>query len=112
MSDVHEVFYHDPHITVHEMLVNPSYEGSMDFSPYHAFDQDSAHQYEHLMSGDWAWNKAVSSLKYAMMYRLMMFQNKIAHDPKTYGSMFVPIILGSDKTTVSIGTGQMDYYPV
>ena len=71
----------------------------MDFSPYHdAFDQDGALMYEHLMSGDWAWNQAVSSLKYAMMYRLMMFQNKIAHDPKTQGSMFVPIILGSDKT--------------
>lgn len=26
--------------------------------------------------------------------------------------MFVPIILGSDKTTVSVATGQNDYYPV
>jgi Plavaka transposase len=26
--------------------------------------------------------------------------------------MFVPIILGSDKTTVSVATGQSDYYPV
>jgi Plavaka transposase len=26
--------------------------------------------------------------------------------------MFVPIILGSDKTTVSIGTGNNEYYPV
>jgi Plavaka transposase len=26
--------------------------------------------------------------------------------------MFVPIILGSDKTTVSTGTGQHDYWPV
>ncbi|KIK11763.1 hypothetical protein PISMIDRAFT_122118, partial [Pisolithus microcarpus 441] len=28
------------------------------------------------------------------------------------GSMFVPIILGSDKTTVSVATGQNDYYPL
>jgi len=26
--------------------------------------------------------------------------------------MFVPIILGSDKTTVSVATGQHDYYPL
>jgi hypothetical protein len=26
--------------------------------------------------------------------------------------MFVPIILGSDKTTVSVATGQTEYYPL
>lgn len=26
--------------------------------------------------------------------------------------MFAPVILGSDKTTVSVGTGQNDYYPL
>lgn len=26
--------------------------------------------------------------------------------------MFVPIILGSDKTTVSVGTGHNEYWPV
>jgi len=26
--------------------------------------------------------------------------------------MFIPIILGSDKTTVSVTTGQNDYYPL
>jgi hypothetical protein len=29
-----------------------------------------------------------------------------------HGAMFVSIILGSDKTTVSVATGQMDYYPL
>jgi hypothetical protein len=29
-----------------------------------------------------------------------------------HGSMFVPIILGSDKTTVSIATGQNEYHPL
>jgi len=36
----------------------------------------------------------------------------IAQDPMTYGAMFVPVILGSDKTTVSVATGQTDYYPL
>src|SRR6266545_6037538 len=41
-----------------------------------------------------------------------MLQNDIAQDPKTYGATFCPIILGSDKTTVSVATGQNEYYPL
>ena len=33
-------------------------------------------------------------------------------NPDTSGSMFVLIIMGSNKTTVSIATGQNDYWPL
>ncbi|KAG2336783.1 hypothetical protein BDR05DRAFT_978706 [Suillus weaverae] len=46
------------------------------------------------MSGDWSWAHT----------------DKISKDPDTHGSTFVPVILGSDKTTVSVATGQNDYY--
>jgi hypothetical protein len=36
----------------------------------------------------------------------------IAVDPVTHGSTFVPIILGSDKTTVSVAMGHTEYWPV
>jgi len=39
-------------------------------------------------------------------------KDKIAEDPKTHGSLFIPIILGSDKTTVSVATGNNEYYPL
>ena len=39
-------------------------------------------------------------------------QDKIAEDPKTHGSMFVPGILGSDKTMVSVAPGQNKFYPL
>ncbi|KAH8981496.1 hypothetical protein EDB92DRAFT_1937010 [Lactarius akahatsu] len=96
MSDVHEVFYRDPHLIVRRMLTNPDFEGSMDYSPYHAFDKDGTHLYKHMMGGDWAWEQAT----------------EIARDLKTHGLAFIPIILGSDKTTVSVATGQTDYYPL
>ncbi|KAG1803414.1 uncharacterized protein BJ212DRAFT_1449906 [Suillus subaureus] len=51
-------------------------------------------QWKDFMSGDWAWDQA----------------DEIAKDPSTLGSTFVPVILGSDKTTVSIGTGNNEYY--
>ena len=36
----------------------------------------------------------------------------ISADPSTHGAMFVPIILGSDKTMVSVATRQNKYYPL
>ena len=32
--------------------------------------------------------------------------------PNNRGSMLVPVILGSDKMTVSVTTGQNEYWPV
>ena len=37
-------------------------------------------------------------------------QDKIFQDPTTHGSMLVPIILGSDKTTVFVATSHNEYY--
>ena len=39
-------------------------------------------------------------------------QDIISADPNTHGAMFVPVILGSDKTIASVGTGQHEYHPV
>lgn len=39
-------------------------------------------------------------------------QNELSQDPENHGAMFVPIILGSDKTTVSVATGNNEYYPI
>ncbi|KAF8808778.1 hypothetical protein BYT27DRAFT_7095990, partial [Phlegmacium glaucopus] len=36
----------------------------------------------------------------------------IAEDLDTHGAMFIPVVLGSDKTTVSIAMGQTEYYPL
>ncbi|KAF6755522.1 hypothetical protein DFP72DRAFT_811425, partial [Ephemerocybe angulata] len=54
-------------------------------------------QYIDLMSGEWAWEQS----------------NKIVEsDPSLSGAMFAPVVLGSDKTTVSVGTGQNEFYPL
>ena len=36
----------------------------------------------------------------------------ISKDPQTHGTFFCPIIIGSDKTTVLVGTGHIEYWPV
>ena len=40
------------------------------------------------------------------------WQELISEDPEMHGSTFVPVILGSDKTTVSVATGNNEYYPL
>jgi len=36
----------------------------------------------------------------------------LAKKPENNGATFCPVILGSDKTTVSVATGQNEYYPL
>ncbi|KAI5980377.1 hypothetical protein F5J12DRAFT_680817, partial [Pisolithus orientalis] len=38
--------------------------------------------------------------------------DEIVKEPQAYGATFILIILGSDKTTISVATGQNDYWPV
>ena len=39
-------------------------------------------------------------------------KNEITKNPANHGAAFCPIILGSDKTTVLVATGQNEYYPL
>ncbi|KAG2140331.1 hypothetical protein BD769DRAFT_1384083 [Suillus cothurnatus] len=92
MTESYDVWFRDPHQVVQNMLTNPDYASEVYMRPYREFATETdERQWQDFMSGDWAWNQA---------------------DPATHGSTFVPVILGSDKTTVSVATGQNDYYPL
>ncbi|KAJ7712748.1 hypothetical protein DFH07DRAFT_872806 [Mycena maculata] len=84
------VHFRDPRKVLQQQLANPDFKGEMDFAPKRV-TVDGSREYEVIMSGNWAWRQA---------------------DPTTHGSTFVPVILGSDKTTVSVATGQNEYYPL
>ncbi|KAG2112034.1 uncharacterized protein F5147DRAFT_744677 [Suillus discolor] len=97
MTESHDVWYQDPHKVICNMLANPDYATEMDYQPYCEFSTDNnERQWQDFMSGDWAWNQA----------------DIISQDSDTAGSTFVPVILGSNKTTVSVTTGANDYYPL
>ncbi|KAI6004187.1 hypothetical protein EDD15DRAFT_2385241 [Pisolithus albus] len=97
MHDEYDIWFRDLHKVVQNMLGNPEFAKEMDYQPFHKYDtKSSMRRWQDFMSGDWAWHQA----------------DIIAQDPDCLGSTFMPIILGSDKTTVSVATGQNDYYPL
>ncbi|KAG1849361.1 hypothetical protein C8R48DRAFT_750259 [Suillus tomentosus] len=97
MDDEFEVWYRDPRAMAHNIIANPDYKDEIDYVPYREYDaSDATRRWKDFMSGDWAWKQA----------------DTILQDPETHGSALVPIILGSDKTTVSVGTGNNEYYPL
>ncbi|EGO23499.1 hypothetical protein SERLADRAFT_449880 [Serpula lacrymans var. lacrymans S7.9] len=96
MKQEFDVWFRSPRAIIQNMLSNRDFCGETNFMPYRKFSKKGEREYKDFMSGEWAWKQA----------------DKISVDPTTHGSSFVPVILGSDKTTVSVATGQNEYYPV
>ncbi|KAI6015152.1 hypothetical protein F5J12DRAFT_904460 [Pisolithus orientalis] len=70
----------------------------MDYVLYQEYNATNNERcWQDSMSGNWAWEEV----------------DRIIHEfPMTGRAMLVPIILSSDKTTMSVATGQTDYYPL
>ncbi|KAI0284149.1 hypothetical protein BC826DRAFT_919946, partial [Russula brevipes] len=96
MSASYDVWFRDPLTVMEGQIGNREFSEEVDYAPKQVFSRDNKRQFSDFMSGNWAWNQA----------------DIIAEDPGTHGAMFVPVILGSDKTTVSVGTGHNEYYPL
>src|SRR5882762_370845 len=93
---------------VHNMLKNKDFDGKFDYVPFQEYMVAQMSQYSNLMSRQWAYAKAVSIiLLYSALYTHMnSCKTEIAVDNDAHGSMLVPLILGVDKTMVSVATGQ------
>jgi len=114
MQTNYEVWYRDPDTVVSMMLDNPDFEGQFDLCPYVDIGADGKRRWNNLMSGNIAWRCCVSHwhLQDACVL-IMLFQNEIINsNPRALGAMYCPIILGSDKTTVSVATGHVEYHPL
>ncbi|KAI9436205.1 hypothetical protein H4582DRAFT_2078816 [Lactarius indigo] len=96
MTMTYDVWHRDARQLLHNMLANPDFDNEFDYVPFREFDAQKRRRWRDFMSGDWAWREA----------------DIIANNPETCSAMLVPIILGSDKTTVSVATGHNEYYPV
>ncbi|GBE87611.1 hypothetical protein SCP_1102880 [Sparassis crispa] len=95
MTAKYEVYFWNPSEVFHDQMANADFDSEIDYAPLREFVDGQRHL-KNFMSGDWAWRQA----------------DLIAQDPNTHGVAFVPVILGSDKITVSVATGQTEYYPL
>ncbi|KAF8809162.1 hypothetical protein BYT27DRAFT_7255031 [Phlegmacium glaucopus] len=95
MDQKYEVWFRDPLKVMENQIGNPDFKDHIDYAPKRIFRKDKR-RYRDLMSGNWAWEQA----------------DKIGEDVTTHGATFAPVVLGSDKTTVSVATGQNDFYPL
>lgn len=123
MTEEHEVWFRDPLEVVTRILANPDFNGHMDYTPYREYGPDlegtgTQRRWKDFMSGDWAWEQAVSvfTIKPDSLEHFSLIHHVkdiiVQDNPTASGSTFVPIIAGSDKTTVSVATGQNDFYPL
>ncbi|KAF7977691.1 hypothetical protein HWV62_2942 [Athelia sp. TMB] len=96
MTETYEFCFRNTRQVLHQQLASPNFKSKTHYVPYRQFNPQKRRVYSNLMSGDWAWKQA----------------DIIAKDPATHGAFFLPVVSGSDKTTVSVGTGHQEYHPV
>ncbi|KAF7372543.1 hypothetical protein MVEN_00116600 [Mycena venus] len=94
ITETFEVWFRSPLAVFEKQLANPDFKDETDWAPKRIF-KDGKRQCIDLFSGNWVWEQA----------------DKIAADPECHGAMYVPGVFGSDKTTVSVGTGNTEFYP-
>ncbi len=61
MEAEYPVWFRCPCETIHHQIANPDFAGEMDYAPKHVFDKDGKREYGDFMSGNWAWQQAVSA---------------------------------------------------
>ncbi|KAJ6600932.1 hypothetical protein B0H10DRAFT_2167443 [Mycena sp. CBHHK59/15] len=92
----YEVWYRDPDEVIANMLDNPDFDGAFDTTPYVHVDSEGKRRWNDFMSANFAWRHC---------------DQIYTNDPSTEGSMYTPLFFGSDKTTVSVATGDVEYHP-
>ncbi|KAH9069689.1 hypothetical protein EDB83DRAFT_2505890 [Lactarius deliciosus] len=96
MEEVYKLNTRDILEVVQEQLATSDFKSQFDYVPYKEFNGRGECVWSNLMSGQWA----------------SMQADELSKEGCNDGAMFVPIVAGSDKTTVSVATGHQEYHPV
>ncbi|KAJ6599442.1 hypothetical protein B0H10DRAFT_2167549 [Mycena sp. CBHHK59/15] len=91
----YKIWHRDPDVVIANMLDNPDLDRAFDTTPYIQVDTQGKHRWSDFMSTNFAWRH---------------WDRIYADDPSTEGAMYTPIFFGSDKTTVSVATGNIEYH--
>ena len=114
MDQTYDVWYHDPHTVIKNILSNTDFDGEIDYAPYHDFLEDDSRRYKDFMSGDWAWEQAVSSITSIITVATVtnsLSRTKLPKILEQMGQFLSPSFLGVTKRSsqsplVRMSTGQ------
>ncbi|KAJ3859044.1 hypothetical protein EV359DRAFT_75730 [Lentinula novae-zelandiae] len=95
----YQVWYRNPATLIANILANPEFRHDFDLAPYVHINSNGQQCWADFMSGNWAWRHVTQ-----------IYENDTTDCVD--GAMLVPIILGADKTTVSVATGYVEYHPL
>lgn len=108
-----ELWRRDPVECVMELIGNPAFRDAMAYVPERAYaDSEGKNRiYDEMWTADWWWDVQVSS--HLRMWRLTrsgtkdMLQGKLPA-----GATVAPVILSSDKTSLSVFSGDKKAWPI
>ncbi|KAJ8080890.1 hypothetical protein PM082_017725 [Marasmius tenuissimus] len=99
MNETYTLWTRSPRDILIEQLETEQFKEEIKYTPYQQYNSHGTRMWSNLMSGTWAWKKA----------------DDIANNPQlretSKGAMLAPIVMGSDKTTVSVATGHQEFHP-
>ena len=72
MTSEYDVWFCDPHTIIKDMINNPDYNHHVDVAPVRVFNSNGIQVYQNFMSGDWAWEEAVSSIFFFVLILLIL----------------------------------------
>jgi len=59
MLSEYEVWFRDPRVLVHNLILNPDFKNEFDYKVFREYDADGDRRYHDFMSGKWTWKQAV-----------------------------------------------------
>ena len=59
MTAEHDIWFQDPHVLVHNILSNATFESGFDYAPFQECAADGTHRFCDFMSRNWAWMQVV-----------------------------------------------------
>ena len=100
MDQTYDVWYCDPRAVIKNILSNTDFDGEIDYAPYRDFLEDDSHRYKDFMSGDWAWEQAVSSITSIITVAAVtnsLSRTKLPKILEQMGQLLSPSFLGVTK---------------
>ena len=78
MTSEYDVWFHDPHAIIKNMIANLDYNHHADVAAVRVFNSNGSRVYKNFILGDWAWEESVRFSFFFLIFRVTSLQDKIS----------------------------------